>query len=294
MRRLMSTSDLQYERAHAAMIEALPELRPCYERLVADWGNFEGQPPGQYHVLNDTYGVLLELLLALPSETRGRRELLERAVAFGERMLASADEQTRDLGMDALAGTLNRRPGGPAAARELGGPALNDWFASFSRDDWVRQPSDELIDLWGVRDAIASALPDVALGDLPGISHPADYLALSSLSEARATPNGVILLSTHYTAHLYVVCPARLVRCDEFALELAAIDIAARRGGEEYTRGDPGVRYRTIPLGERVWNMRRGKDPHGRLREDAWIADELRGMRRDILDLLAGRVARLA
>jgi len=288
----MTTSDLQYERVHAAMIEALPELRPCYDRLVADWGD-EGPPPGQYIVLGSTYADLLKLLVALPSEARGRRELLERAVAFGERMLASSDDETRYLGIDALAETLDGCPGGPAVAREFGGPALKRWFASFSRDDWVRQPSDPLIDLWGVRDAIASALPDVALRDLPGISHPADYLALSSLSEAKAVPNGVVLLSTHGTTHLYVVCPARFVRCDESALEQAAIDIAAKRGGEEYSRGEPGVRYRTIPLGERVWNMRRGKDPHGRLTEDVWIADELRGMRQDILDLLAGRVARL-
>src|SRR5260221_14494787 len=115
------------------MIEALPELRPCYDRLVADWGNFDGQPPGQYNVLNHTYGVLLELLLALPSETLGRRALLERAVAFGERMLASADEQTRYLGIDALAQTLDGCLGGPAAAGELGGPSLKAWFASFSR-----------------------------------------------------------------------------------------------------------------------------------------------------------------
>lgn len=293
MRRLMTTSDLQYERVHAAMIDALPELRPCYDRLVAHWDNYEGQPPGQYQVLNDTYADLLKLLVALPSETRGRRELLERAVAFGERMLASSDDETRYLGIDALAETLDGCPEGPAAAREFGGPALKSWFASFSRDDWVRQPSDSLIDLWGVRDAIASALPDVALRDLPGISHPASYRALSSLSEAQAAPNGVVLLSTHGTAHLYVVSPARLIRCDESVLEQAAIDIAARRGGEEFTRGEPGVRYRTIPPGERVWNMRRGKDPHGRLAEDAWIADELRGMRRDILDLLAGRIVRL-
>jgi len=293
MRSLMTTSDLQFEDVHAAMIEALPELRPCYDRLVADWGD-EGPPPGQYNVLSGTYEPLLKLLVALPSATRGRRELLERAVAFGEQMLASSDDETRYLGIDALAETLDMCPGGTAIAREFGGPALKGWFASFSRDDWVRQPSDDLIDLWAVRDAIASALPDVALRDLPGISHPASYRALSSLSETQATPDGVVLLSTHGTTHLYVVCPARLVRCDESALERAAIAIAARRGGEEFTRGEPSVRYCTIPPGERVWNMRRGRDRHGRLREDAWIADELRGMRRDILDLLAGRVARLA
>jgi hypothetical protein len=44
---------VDYDEAHLALQQALPELEPCVERLVAGWGDFGGQPPGQYIVFGD-------------------------------------------------------------------------------------------------------------------------------------------------------------------------------------------------------------------------------------------------
>jgi len=284
--------DLRFSTVHEAMLDALPELRPCYQRLFDDWDNFDGAPPGQYNVFPDTFGKLVEILLTLPAETRGRRELLERAIAFGEAMLTSSDVEVRHLGIDALAETLDEHPAGPGAARDFGGPELQRWFVANSADDWVRPWPDEIIDLWGVREATAPLLPDVALPDIPGISNPRDDRALASLTEARQARDGVALLSTFGTTFLYVVCPARLIGSDDATLRQAAIDIAARIGGE-HPDGEPGVRYRRIPKGERVWNMDVGVHRHTRVREAPWIADRLQRLRPAILDLLAGRIEQL-
>ncbi len=288
----MTMPELQYVKAHQAMLDALPELRPCYERLFNDWDNFGGEPPGEYIVFADTFGRLVEILATLPTETRGQLDVLQRAIDFGEQMLASRDDAVRSLGIDALAETLDGHPAGATIARDLGGKELRRWFASYSTDDWVRPWPDEIIDLWGVREALAPLLPDLALTDIPGISHPADYRSLGSLSEAKRTVDGVALLSTFGTTRLYVVCPAPLIACDDAALQQTALDIAATTGGED-PGGDPGVRYRRIPTGERVWNMDAGANRHSRLGDDPWIADHLHGLRSAILDVLSARIERL-
>jgi hypothetical protein len=285
--------ELHYRTVHEDLIEALPELRRPYERLVEDWDGYGGEPPGQYIVFPDTLGKLLRVLLMLDDGTPGRGELLRRALDFGEEMLGSDDAAVEGVAIDSVADTLDGHPAGRDVAERFGGPRLKRWFQRHSRRDWGRPATDEIIDLWGVRAELADRLPGTRLQAIPGISHPADYLALATVEEAQAAPDGVVLLSTFGTTRLYVVVPARRVAIDDATLHRAAQDLAAFLGGEDPT-GDPGVRLRRIPMGERVWNMDRGDEKHARLGHDPWIAGELEPLRPAILDHLAGRTSKLA
>jgi hypothetical protein len=62
----------EYRTAHEDLLAALPELRRPYERLIADWDDFDGKPPGQYTVFPDLLGTLLEVVLTLEEGTPGR------------------------------------------------------------------------------------------------------------------------------------------------------------------------------------------------------------------------------
>lgn len=281
--------DLRYVDALAPLLQALPELRPPYERLVDDWDNFGGEPPGQYIVFSDTYGTMLEVVLTLPERTPGRERLLRRTIDFGERMLQSQDRAVADLAIDALAERLDGHPAGRAVAEQFGGPRLKQWFASYSSDDWQRPLPDEIIDLWGVRREITSLLPATPPHEIPGISHPAPYLALDSVEDARQVSDGTVILASFGTTRLYVVARATHVACDDDTLGRAARELAEIIGGED-PRGDPAARYLRIPLHERVWNMDRGQHRHTRLDDKPWTADSLRPFRQAIRQLLgAGR-----
>jgi hypothetical protein len=273
------------------MLDAFPELWPCCARLFDDWFHTVREPPPPYIVFGGTYETSLEVLLALPRDTTGRRELLQRHLDFGKRMLASEDPEVQFLGVGAL-GTLDRHPVGTAIVRELGD--LESWrsFAAYRRHDRVRDRSDEIIGLWGVREAPSPLLPDVPPPEIPGISHLADYRALNSLSEAKEAIDGVVLLTSYVTTFFYVVCPASAVACDEAPLQRAAQELAQRMGDDEDPSGKPGVQYRRIPKGERVWNMDVGAHRQTRLGDDPWIADDLREVRTTLLELLAGGIDR--
>jgi len=257
-----------------------------------DWDDFGGEPPGQYIVFSDTLGTLLEVTLTLAEGTPGRAVVLRRALAFGEAMLAGASRAVHDLAIDAVAETLDGHPAGVAAAGRFGGPRLNTWFATHSEPDWPRPPHAEIIDLWGVRDELSALLPGIALQAIPGISHPAKYHALASLDVARAAADGMVLLSAFGTTTPYVVARAAGVTAGRETLAHAARDIAVLLGEEE-REAAPGLELRRIPLGERVWNMARGPEPHGRVTDEPWVAAVLEAHRDEILDLLAGRIARL-
>lgn len=272
----------RYHDAHRLILDAMPELQLPYERLVADWDNFDNQPPGQYIVFSDLLGRALEISLSLPARTPGREELLTRLVGLGEDLLTDRDDEIRGLGVDAVAETLQLHPAGRTLVERLGGPALTRWFKAYADASFEPASPDEIIDLWGVRYALVELLPETSIQDIPGISHPATYWAIESLEIARSTPEPVAILSAFGTTNLYVVAPASLVASDPHRLDELAEKLAQHLGGEE-PKGTPHAGYFWIPRGERVWNMHRGSDRHSRLGGDVWIADQAEALADEIM-----------
>jgi hypothetical protein len=256
---------MRYETVQRELIAALPELRAPRDRLVADWLTFDVTPPDESTVFAGTLTPLLEIVLALDPATPGRDAVLERILGFRDAMVASGDPRLAGLAAEAVSETLARHEAG--------------------------EGEEEPADLWGVRAELADRLPRTPLQAIPGISHPADHLGLESLDAARDAPDGTVLLSTFGTTRLYVVVRADEVALDSARLHRAARDLAEYLGDDP--EGEPAMRLRRIPLGERVWNMDDGESRHGRLRAEPWIAPSLRSLRHAILDHLAARTERL-
>jgi hypothetical protein len=280
-------SELRFSTVHEDLLAAFPELRAPYRRLFEDWDNYGGEPPGQYIVFPDTYGKMLEVALTLPHGTPGRADVLQRALSFGEGMLSATDDAVRSLGIDALAVTLDGHPAGRDTASCFGGESLRAWFAAFSRSDWARQTPQEIIDLWGVREAISPLFSATPAHELPGISYPASAPELDSLAAARATSDGVVLLACYGTSRPYLVVRAQTVQTTQDALDRLARQLADRLGGDHPT-GQPSAHYLRIPAGERVWNMHDGDNRHARLWDQLWIAHELGRLRQRILTAVQG------
>jgi hypothetical protein len=269
---------MKYETAHQDLAAALPELQPCIDRLVADWNNFGDEPPGQYIVF-DTYRVWLEVLVGLVSDDADARALFGRGLDLAQEMLTSDDPELRYLAMDA-AEALCAVPGSHEVVEELAGPAVRGWLADFGGSPNLAGQDPEIIDLWGVREVLADRLPHVPLPELPGISQPADHHRLRSLSDARASADGVVLLHAFGTSGMAVLARASVVSCDEGSLQRLAAELAPihhPKDADVLTRGKPGVAYFNIPTGERVWNMTIGSERHARLDTaiDVWLAPEL-------------------
>jgi hypothetical protein len=283
---------IRFETATDALVQAFPELRICRERAVAGWG---GESPGQYIDFSELLGTLGQILMAMvevagmPKDVPGRERLLERFFDFAEQLLASDDREARYLGMDMLEGVITPYWAGYEAVEEFAGQEVKRWWAS-AREDFHLPDGEyeEILDTEGVRAAIAPLLPTVPLNDIPGISHPADYLSLGSLEEVQQKPDGAVLLAAYGTNHPFVVARAASVDATHDVLDEAAQDVAEHLGGDA-PQGAPGAVYRLIPHGERVWQMDVGDDAATRLYDDPWVRDELQPWNTSILDLLAGR-----
>src|SRR4051812_30601626 len=126
---------MHYRTVHEDLLAAFPGVSQPYQRLLDDWENYGGEPPGQYIVFSDTFGTMVEVALASPETTPGREDVLRRACDFGEAMLTASDAAVHDLCIDALAERLDNRQGGPAVAEHLGGPSLRAWFSAHSSSD---------------------------------------------------------------------------------------------------------------------------------------------------------------
>lgn len=291
----MSTSpgEIRFEAVTDALVDAFPELQVCRERSVAGWG---GESPGAYIDFSELLGTMGQILMqmveiaGMPKDVPGREELLARIFHFGEQLLTSDDQEVRFLGMDVLAGIIAPYWAGHEAVEEFGGPEVRRWWDKALQEDF-NLPDDEYVEIGdteGVRAAIAPLLPTVPLTDIPGISHPADYLSLGSLEAARRAPDGAVLLAAYGTNHPFVVWRAAHMNATHAVLDQAARDIADHLGGD-LPEGEPGVAYRLIPHGERVWHMEVGDDVATRLYDDPWLHDDLSPWSESIVDLLAGR-----
>jgi hypothetical protein len=277
---------------HEDLVKAFPELGEPYRRLFEDWDNFQGQPPGQYIVFSDTYGTMLEVALTLPVETPGRTELLRRAFEFGESMLDASDDAVVSLAIDALAETLDVHPEGRELAETLGGRALRRWFDAYSTADWERSATEEIIDMWGVRQAISPLFPVTPTHELPGISYPSSSPVLDSLEVARSIPEGVVMLASYGTTRPYVVVRTADVGADPNALDALTERLAGLVGAVE-PAGKLRAQFRQVPVGERVWNMHRGTERHARLWHEPWVHDSLGALREPILAVARGDAGEL-
>jgi hypothetical protein len=263
-----------------------------YLRLVDDWGDFDRKPPGQHTVFYDLLDTLLRVALVLPPFTRGREALLRRVMDFAETLMHSNDDHVHDLAVHYVAMTLDEFPVGPETAASLGGERLNEWFAAYSNPESNRTVDVDIIDLWGVRPALASALPTVPTTDLAGTSYPADYYDVATLEDAKALADGVVILASYGTSHLLAVIPAAQVRANEESLSDAAIHLALVRGGDT-PDGNPAVSFTRIPDGERVWNMTRGSERHAPLDRQLWLHDSLEALRPSFVELIDGDIEQL-
>jgi hypothetical protein len=136
--------------------------------------------------------VWIQVLVSLATRDSEACALLQRALDFAEEMLTTEGD-VAGLAIDSGAESLDIMPGGRELAAEMGGPALGQWMAEYSRGDWKRT-DPEIIDLWGVREAITACLPQVPLYEIPGITQPADHHRLRSLVDAQTSSDGVVML----------------------------------------------------------------------------------------------------
>jgi hypothetical protein len=166
--------DLDYNRIEQQLIQALPELRPAAEYYWSKEG-IPGENCGPYIFFDDLFACYVEILLAMPDSPR-RQELLRRAFAFVELMLAR-NGHVADL---AFVGLYEGRPAWWfARARDFIGSQAADMLdrAEWRWRQWTTSENyeivPEIIDLYGVRDVIASELKEegVTLVGVPGTTH---------------------------------------------------------------------------------------------------------------------------
>jgi hypothetical protein len=170
--------ELRYANIEQQLVDALPELAPA----AAYYWKKEGPPGsdcGPYIFFEDMFARYVQILVALPNSPR-RDELLRRAFAFVERMLASTDANVRDL---AFIGLFEGREGWLfARSRSFVGSVtsmvLDERWPTWRGllDERVAQSGDTLLDGYHVRRVIAHELRDdgVTLDKVPGRTYAED------------------------------------------------------------------------------------------------------------------------
>ncbi|MCA1819201.1 MAG: hypothetical protein LC620_03985, partial [Halobacteriales archaeon] len=116
------------------------------------------------------------------------------------------------------------------------------------------------------------------------------YAPLKTLAEARAAPDGVVILQGDDGGQIYVVAPARLVACTEGALQTLLVDLDQT----EWRGNDPSSRsvyFERLEPGRGVWGGMGG----GRVEPDVWIHADLHaaGLADRIREVLGGRRPRV-
>jgi hypothetical protein len=292
----------EYARIETQVIEALPELRPAAERYWADMGG-PGEDGAPYILFSDVVQTYVHVLLALP-ESLARDRPLARAYELVDRMLDSADKDVRDLAYIEMLEAES--PWWYARSLPFLGltaqAELDQWEGGWRESAGKGAEADverEIIDLYDVREIVLQQIQaeGVSLPQIPGITSPRPWQLLSGIDVARDNADAVAFVSGFGTTIPYVLCPVADVSCDEGALERLAGDLFDIDGNEPGHRWKAQARLYRIMLGERVWNLGRGRSgEHARWRGSLWIAgrfEEL-GLGQPIRDVLAGRIPGLS
>ena len=165
---------LRYSEIERGLVQILPELRLAADFYWRTEGQ-HGQDSGPYIFFESLFGAYVEVLLWIPSSPR-RDELLRRAFAAVEGMLASSDSQVREL---AAVGLLEGQdPGWLKRARQFVGPLAAAWLKRHhhlwaicaSANDQI---VPEILDGYHIRTVIARELSidGVSENDLPGTTY---------------------------------------------------------------------------------------------------------------------------
>jgi hypothetical protein len=114
------------------------------------------------------------------------------------------------------------------------------------------------------------------------------YEAFHSLAAAPSVDDSVVVMEGDYGGQIYLVCPARLVKCDEPALERLLVDL-----DEHAWKDSEGARlfYERRPVGAGVGGGMGG----GIVVDGVWLHDDLRklGLEPAVFDVVANRRARI-
>jgi hypothetical protein len=119
-------------------------------------------------------------------------------------------------------------------------------------------------------------------------AHGKPYRAFHSLGEARADPDGTVILEGDWGGTIFATCPARLVRCDQ------GLDQLLHDVNEIVWPGQPEgsrVYYERLPIGSGV----PGGGAGGVVVEGVWVHDEFEelGMAEEIREVIMGRTRRI-
>jgi hypothetical protein len=263
------------------LLSDFPELARPHASLML----LEGGAPGGQIVFEMLFATFIEILLAMPKMPL-RDLMVERAFRFIEAMLGSPAAAARGLastcvleGRDAWWVARAHAFLGPLAAAEL----ARKHGGALPKADADPDPEREIIDLYGVRDAILARDHELTPERVPGISAPRAWERLLSLVEAQRDPLGAIFLACSGTSTPLVICSAAEVRCSEPALTALSRILAARLHRQP---SSASVTFVRLWPGERVWAMDTGESRHGRWRGLRWIDPRLSAVN---LDLAIGR-----
>ena len=180
--------EFRYSQIEQQLVDALPEVRPAAEFYWKTEGE-AGQDSGPYVFFEDLFARYVEVLLAVSQGPR-RDELLRRAFAVVEQMIASADANVQNL---AIVGLYEGRDSWwfKRAAPFIGSLAAKwldehqpEWRHSEGVDDRVLP---EILDGYHVRTVVARELhgPGARADELPGTTY-----ASGQLPDVSSVPEG--------------------------------------------------------------------------------------------------------
>ena len=98
-------------------------------------------------------------------------------------------------------------------------------------------------------------------------AHGIPYQPLHSLEEAKAYPDGIVVMQGDYGGTIYLVCPASLVTCSQETLEQLLSDLDMMTWND---LSGARVYYERQPVGTGIAGGMGG----GRVTSDIWIHDE--------------------
>jgi hypothetical protein len=114
------------------------------------------------------------------------------------------------------------------------------------------------------------------------------YRALHSLDEAKAHPDGAVVMEGDYGGSIYLTCPARVVECDEATLRRLLLDL------DKHDWDDVegvGLYYEVAPQGSGI----AGGTGGGVVTDGLWLHPNLdaKGLRQRVQAVIAGKRTQL-